>query len=108
VNGYKILKENSENEKVCILHSSLTKEKAINILAKSKNEDEFSVANTLHFRLGKSLIDRSDFDELRKSYWQQRAIEIENGNFTKILPKCIIPTPLFPSDELDSERTSSL
>lgn len=58
-----------------IVYSNLTKEQATTHLA--QNPHYFLASNVLHFREGKSLIDRTAFRIWRENYWKYRAKMLE-------------------------------
>lgn len=78
-----------------LVHSGLTKEEALKLC----EPGQITVTNALHFRKGKSLINRDEFDAWRKDYWMNRAEEIEKGNFVdkENLPAFVTPIELFTS-----------
>lgn len=56
-----------------IVRSSLKTPEALAFLEKNPNPKSVIIANVLHFREGRSLIDRSAFSTWKQSYWKNRA-----------------------------------
>lgn len=81
-NAYMLVEYDIKTKETQIARSDLEKEEAKNLILK---ENQFLVANVLHFRSGDSLIDRSDFNSWRKAYWAYRAEQILESQ--KQLPK---------------------
>jgi hypothetical protein len=69
--------DHPEEGGVKILLSSAKKVDADNWLAANPHPGREIIANILHFRQGDSLINRSDFNTWKKSYWQERARELK-------------------------------
>lgn len=94
-NARMILEVDPKTSKLRIVHCNLTKEEALKLC----EPHQFIVTNVLHFREGKSLIDREEFDSWRNKYWPHRAEEIEKGNFVgkENLPAFVTPIEFFSS-----------
>lgn len=78
-----IIKIDDKTREVYIVHSNLEKEEA----RKLCGPNQFIVSNVLHFRKGRSLINRDEFNDWRKAYWERRAIGIEQAMSRKKLNK---------------------
>lgn len=85
-----------KTEEIIILGSSLDKE---NALLLKQHEGAQMMTNLLHFRKGKSLISRKVFKKVRKFYWENRAQQIEEGEFHYKMTETITPRKLFPIKE---------
>ncbi len=81
--GRLLVKVDEEQNSVNILASSLSKDAALLM----RKDGQTIEKNLLHFRKGKSLIDRESFSKWRIDYWKERAKEIEKGNFDPTPPK---------------------
>lgn len=91
LNARLILQEDLETQEIQIIASGLTKEVALSLLVPG----QVITTNTLHFRTGPSLINRSSFGKWRTEYWMERAAEITKGNFKKTPPRRILKAKFF-------------
>ncbi len=84
LNARMILEQDPETNNVKVVYVNLEKEDVRERLL----PHQFAVTNVLHFRTGRSLIDREDFDPWRVAYWKARAKELESceGTRRKLFP----------------------